>query len=142
MGPDTIKDAGLKVTAPRLKILKFLEENPSVHISADQVHHQILEHGDDVSIATIYRVLTQFESAGLVTRHNFEGDHSVYELNGGVHHDHILCVRCGNVEEFIDENIEKRQQEIMREHNFAMTDHHLTIYGICGDCNTAKGKGS
>ena len=103
-------------------------------MSAETLHQELVNSDEDVGLATVYRVLTQFEAAGLVTRHNFEGGQAVFELNEGEHHDHILCVRCGKVEEFIDEVIEKRQKEIVEQHGFEMTDHHLTIYGICAEC--------
>ncbi len=103
-------------------------------MSAEDVYKVLLETGEDVGLATVYRVLTQFESAGLVARHNFEGGHAIFELNEGRHHDHILCVRCGRLEEFMDETIEQRQHTIARQHGFDMTDHSLTIYGICDEC--------
>lgn len=134
LGRDNLKSAGLKVTLPRLKILSLLEACHGRHMSAESLHHELINSGEDVGLATVYRVLTQFEAAGLVSRHNFESGQAVFELNEGEHHDHILCVRCGKVEEFVDEVIEKRQQEIVAEHGFEMTDHHLTIYGVCADC--------
>ncbi len=131
-----LQKAGLKATLPRVKILKFLESTKTRHLSAEDVYKAMLDSGDEVGLATIYRVLTQFESAGLVTRHHFEGGHSVFELNEGKHHDHIVCVKCGKVEEFYDETIEKRQHEIADKSGFMMTDHALTIYGVCGECNS------
>jgi len=103
-------------------------------MSAETLHHELINSDEDVGLATVYRVLTQFEDAGLVTRHNFESGQAVFELNEGEHHDHILCIRCGKVEEFVDEVIEKRQKEIVEERGFEMTDHHLTIYGVCAEC--------
>jgi Fur family ferric uptake transcriptional regulator len=135
-----LKKAGLKATLPRMRILHMLETSDRRHFSAEDVYKALLETGDDVGLATIYRVLTQFESAGLVTRHHFEGGHSVFELNKGVHHDHLVCVRCGKVEEFSDEVIEKRQRAIAGQFNFSMTDHSLYIYGVCASCGT-KGQG-
>jgi len=129
-----LQKAGLKATLPRVKILKFLESTEHRHLSAEDVYKFMLESGEEVGLATIYRVLTQFESAGLVTRHHFEGGHSVFELNEGKHHDHIVCVKCGKVEEFYDETIEERQHAIADSNGFVMTDHALTIYGVCGDC--------
>lgn len=129
-----LKKAGLKITLPRVKILQILESNPQRHMSAEAVYKALLEAGDDVGIATVYRVLTQFAAAGLVTRHNFEGGHSVFEINQGEHHDHIVCVRCGAVEEFIDTVIEARQTAIAKEHHFLITDHALNLYGICAAC--------
>ncbi len=129
-----LKAAGLKSTLPRRKILEVMENHPSLHMNAEDVYQHLRESGEDVGLATVYRVLTQFESAGLVTKHNFEGGHSVFELNQGEHHDHILCVKCGKVEEFLDEVIEQRQRDIADKAGFAMTDHCLYIYGICSDC--------
>jgi Fur family ferric uptake transcriptional regulator len=135
MSTKELKQAGLKATLPRLKILEILESSDEQrHMSAEDVYKVLLGHEEDIGLATIYRVLTQFEQAGLVTRHNFEGGHAVFELNEGKHHDHILCVKCGRVDEFVDETIEQRQQEIADKHGFSITDHSLTIYGICGDC--------
>ena len=104
------------------------------HLSAEDIYKSLLESGEDVGLATVYRVLTQFESAGLVTRHHFESGTAVFELNQGSHHDHILCVKCGKVDEFIDEVIEQRQQDIAQKAGYSMTDHCLYIYGICKDC--------
>jgi Fur family ferric uptake transcriptional regulator len=129
-----LRDAGLKITVPRLKVLQILERSINHHLSAEDVYKSLLEMGDDVGLATVYRVLTQFEEAGLVTRHNFEGGHSVFELNLGDHHDHLVCVRCGRVEEFVDEVIEQRQKIIAEQAQFQMTDHALIIYGVCSRC--------
>ena len=129
-----LKDAGLKATLPRLKILNLLEQSAVRHVSAEDVYKSLLESGEDLSLATVYRVLTQFEQAGLVTRHHFEGGHSVFELNEGGHHDHILCVKCGRVDEFVDPMIEERQKMIAREKGYDMTDHSLYIFGICSKC--------
>ncbi len=134
LGSKELKEAGLKATLPRLKILQILENSATRHMSAEDIYRALLGSGEDVPIATIYRVLTQFEGAGLVTRHKFEGEHSVYELNEGSHHDHILCVECGRVEEFVDETIEQRQQAIAEEHGYSITDHSLIIQGICTAC--------
>lgn len=103
-------------------------------MSAEDVYRHLQEAGEDVGLATVYRVLTQFENAGLVTRHHFEGGHSVFELNQGSHHDHILCVKCGRVDEFVDEVIEARQDAIAERLGYSMTDHCLYIYGICAEC--------
>jgi len=129
-----LKQAGLKATLPRIKILTLLEENTVRHVSAEDVYKTLLEAGEDLSLATVYRVLTQFEQAGLVTRHHFEGGHSVFELNEGGHHDHILCVKCGRVDEFVDTVIEDRQKKIAAEKGYNMTDHSLYIFGICQSC--------
>lgn len=130
-----LKNAGLKITLPRLKVLQILEQSYNHHLSAEDVYKALLETGDDVGLATVYRVLTQFENAGLVSRHNFEGGHSVFELSQGAHHDHLVCVKCGCVEEFVDEVIEQRQKTIAEQANFKMTDHELNIYGICPRCH-------
>lgn len=131
-----IKKAGLKVTVPRIKILEMLERrhDSERHLSAEDVYKRLLHDGEDIGLATVYRVLTQFETAGLVKRLHFEGSNSVFELNRGDHHDHIVCVRCGRVEEFTDELIEQRQQEIARRIGFSLTDHALYLYGVCPDC--------
>jgi Fur family ferric uptake transcriptional regulator len=129
-----LRKAGLKVTLPRVKILEILESSDSRHFSAEDVYKMLLESDEDIGLATVYRVLTQFESAGLVTRHHFESGHSVFELNQGNHHDHIVCVRCGRVDEFMDETIERLQHEISEKAGYKMTDHCLYIYGICKDC--------
>ena len=129
-----LKDAGLKITLPRLKVLQILEQSRQHHLSAEGVYKALLETGEDVGLATVYRVLTQFEAAGLVSRHNFEGGYSVFELSEGEHHDHLVCVKCGLVEEFVDEIIEQRQKVIAEQAHFKMTDHALNIYGICPKC--------
>jgi Fur family ferric uptake transcriptional regulator len=131
MESDDIRNAGLKVTLPRLKILEVLEGTGSRHMSAEDVYRELLGRGEEIGLATVYRVLTQFEGAGLVARHHFEGGQSVFELNRGEHHDHIVCVQCGRVEEFFDETIEKRQRSIARDRGFAINDHSLIIYGDC-----------
>ena len=134
-----LKDAGLKITLPRLKVLQILESSCDHHLSAEDVYKALLDMGDDVGLATVYRVLTQFEAAGLISRHNFEGGYSVFELNQGEHHDHLVCVKCGKVEEFIDEVIEARQRMIAERAQFKMTDHALNIYGLCPDCQASCG---
>ncbi|QKT02600.1 ferric iron uptake transcriptional regulator [Ectothiorhodospiraceae bacterium 2226] len=134
MQTQDLKKAGLKATLPRLKILQMLESSETRHLSAEDIYKALLESGEEVGLATVYRVLTQFESAGLVSRLHFEGGHSVFELNQGEHHDHIVCVKCGRVDEFMDETIEARQRHIAEKAGYAMTDHSLYIYGICPDC--------
>ena len=129
-----LKKFGLKATVPRRRILQLLETNQQRHLSAEDIYKALLETGEDVGLATVYRVLTQFEAAGLVIRHHFEDNLSVFELNEGYHHDHLLCIKCGKITEFIDEMIEKRQQTIAQQHGFEITDHYLYIYGICPDC--------
>ncbi len=133
-----LKKAGLKATLPRIKILHMLEQSNARHLSAEDIYKALLDSGEDVGLATVYRVLTQFEAAGLVTRHHFEGGHSVFEVNEGKHHDHILCVKCGKIEEFMDEVIEERQRGIAKKAGYAMTDHSLYIYGICKNCQQGK----
>lgn len=132
-----LKDAGLKVTIPRLKILQILEEAKDHHMSAEDIYRVLLESGDDIGLATVYRVLTQFAEAGLVVKHHFEGGQSVFEIDSGKHHDHMVCVKCNRVEEFVDDVIEKRQQEIARKAGYQITDHSLNIYGICPECQKA-----
>lgn len=134
MENEDLKNVGLKATLPRIKILSFLEDSKVRHMSAEDVYKAMLDSGEEVGLATVYRVLTQFEQAGLVTRHHFEGGHSVFELNQGKHHDHILCVKCGRVDEFVDKIIEERQVKIAEDKGYSMTDHSLYIYGICKDC--------
>jgi Fur family ferric uptake transcriptional regulator len=129
-----LRKAGLKVTLPRVKILGIMEGGSSRHQSAEDVYKALLDMGEDIGLATVYRVLTQFEAAGLVTRHHFEGGHSVFELNEGSHHDHILCVKCGKVDEFVDEVIEQRQKDIAKKLGYEMTDHCLYMYGVCTKC--------
>ena len=129
-----LKDAGLKITAPRLKILQLLESISVRHVSAEDVYKLLLENGEEIGLATVYRVLTQFEDAGLVARHHFEGGHSVFELSPDQHHDHIVCVKCGKVEEFNDVEIERRQKMIAETLGFELTDHDLNMYGLCPAC--------
>ena len=125
-----LRKAGLKITLPRVKILQILEasEGGSKHLSAEDVYRALLAAGEDVGLATVYRVLTQFETAGLVTRHHFETGHSVFELAKGEHHDHMVCVASGDVVEFTDPVIEKRQHEIAEEHGYELMDHSLVLY--------------
>lgn len=132
-----IKDAGLKITVPRVKVLQILKQQCDNHLTAEGVYKALVELGEDVGLATVYRVLTQFESAGLVLRHYFEGGHSVFELAQGEHHDHLVCIDCGRVDEFIDEIIEARQEAITLKAGFRMTAHSLIIYGVCSDCNNS-----
>ncbi len=132
MSPPTyLKSAGLKSTLPRLKVLSLFENSKERHLSAEEVYKQLLASGDDVGLATVYRVLAQFEQAGLLVRHPFEGGKSVFELNQGKHHDHIVCLQCGHVEEFYDEDIEARQKQAAAERGFSVHDHSLYIYADC-----------
>ena len=128
------RDAGLKVTHPRVKILQMLESSETKHVSAEDVYKMLLEANEDTGLATVYRVLTQFEAAGLVTRHHFEGGTSVFELSTEHHHDHIVCNKCGQVQEFYDEVIEEQQEKIARKYEFKITDHSLYLYGLCKEC--------
>lgn len=125
-----LRKAGLKVTLPRVKILQLMEqaEEDNHHLSAEDVYKSLLEAGEDVGLATVYRVLTQFETAGLVVRHNFEGGHSVFEMAKGEHHDHMVCLESNQVIEFVDDIIEKRQHEIAAEHGFEIIDHSMVLY--------------
>lgn len=129
-----IKQAGLKVTLPRVKILRILDTSERHHLSAEDVYKELLARGEEIGLATVYRVLTQFEGAGLVRRQHFEGGQSVFELNRGGHHDHLVCIKCGKVVEFVDDLIEQRQQRIASEQGFTLAEHSLVIYGVCEDC--------
>jgi len=129
--PTDLKNIGLKATLPRLKILNLFEQSAVRHMTAEDVYKQLIADGEDVGLATVYRVLTQFEQAGLLVRHHFESDKAVYELNQGGHHDHLVCLQCGRVEEFFDEEIERRQKQIAQERGFAIHDHSLYLYADC-----------
>lgn len=136
-----LKSAGLKVTLPRVKILEILEKRTAErHLTAEKVYKILLSEDEEIGLATVYRVLTQFEAAGLVTRHHFEGGNSVFELNDSAHHDHLVCIKCGRVDEFRDEMIEKRQKEIAQERNYDLTDHSLYLYGLCPNCKKVGGE--
>ncbi len=132
MNSTDIKNAGLKVTTPRMRILQILQEG---HLTAEEIYKELAAQGSEVGLATVYRVLTQFENAGLVIKHNFGDGRAVYELAKGEHHDHLVCIKCGKVEEFIDDVIEQRQAQIAKEKNFKMTDHSLHIIGFCASCS-------
>lgn len=123
-----LRNAGLKVTLPRLKILEIFEKSKLRHLSAEDMYKELLDSGEDIGLATVYRVLTQFEAAGLVTRHNFEGGHSVFELDDGDHHDHMVCVETGDVIEFTNTEIERLQHEMAEEHGYDLLDHNLVLY--------------
>lgn len=129
MEQQDIKRAGLKVTQPRVKILELLGNSPEHHLSAEDIYKTLLANGEEVGLATVYRVLTQFEAAGLVHRHHFEGGQAVFELASDKHHDHMVCMKTGKVVEFYDEVIEQRQQELARQHNFRIKGHSLILYG-------------
>lgn len=139
--PQNLKQAGLKTTHPRVKILELLKENEVRHLGAEDVYKLLLESGDEVGLATVYRVLTDFENAGLVIRHNFEGGRSVFELNDQPEHDHMVCTECGHVFEFLDEKINERQKKVASKAGFSIADHSLYVYGTCdgikkkGECD-------
>jgi Fur family ferric uptake transcriptional regulator len=132
---DNLKSSGLKATLPRLKILEVFERTSSQlgvrHLSAEDVYKALMAEHIDVGLATVYRVLTQFEQAGLLSRHHFEAGRAVFELNEGAHHDHLVCITCGRVEEFYDAEIEARQQRVATERGFQLHDHSLALYGTC-----------
>ncbi len=128
MEKNDLRQAGLKVTLPRLKILEILETATERHMSAEDIYKALLEAGEDIGLATVYRVLTQFENAGLISRHNFEGGHSVFELDEGPHHDHMVRVDTGEVVEFVNEEIERLQEKIAGEHGYELVDHSLVLY--------------
>lgn len=140
--PDALKAMGLKATMPRIKILNLFETSKVRHLSAEDVYKMLIAEGIDVGLATVYRVLTQFEQAGILMRHHFEGGKAVYELNQGGHHDHLVCLQCGRVEEFYDPEIERRQVRIAKERGFTIHDHSLHIYADCTKQNCPyRGKG-
>jgi Fur family ferric uptake transcriptional regulator len=128
-----IKNAGLKVTLPRMKILELLESSDDRHLKAEDIYRMLLDSGEEIALATVYRVLTQFETAGLVTRHHFDGGHAVFEINDGEHHDHLVDIASGRVVEFYDEIIEQRQKDIARKYNFTITEHTMVLYGHFND---------
>ena len=140
---DEIKSSGLKATLPRIKILEVFQNSPRRHLSAEDVFKALLGEGSDIGLATVYRVLMQFEQAGLLTRSNFESGKSVFELNEGQHHDHLVCLTCGRVEEFLDPEIEQRQHAIAAERGFELADHSLALYAHCtkADCEHRRGRG-
>ena len=126
-----LKQAGLKTTQPRLKVLDVLATSQIHHMTAEDVYKRLLETEQEIGLATVYRILTQFETAGLVIRHNFEGGRALYELDNGTHHDHMVCVECGKVFEFFDRTIEQRQRNVAAKAGFSMDDHSLSVYGVC-----------
>lgn len=133
-----LKKAGLKVTSPRIKILEIMKNPAHQHISAEDVYKILLEQGDEVGLATVYRVLNQFDDAGIVTRHHFEGGRSVFELSAKAHHDHLVCLTCGRVIEFEDDTIERRQLAVAKEHGIQLTNHSLYLYGECKNAATCE----
>jgi Fur family ferric uptake transcriptional regulator len=128
---DELKSTGLKATLPRLKVLEIFQKGAQRHMSAEDVFRVLLEERSDVGLATVYRVLTQFEQAGILTRSNFEGGKAVYELNEGQHHDHLVCLDCGKVEEFFDPEIESRQNAVAKTRGFVIAEHALSLYAHC-----------
>ena len=135
-----LRKAGLKVTLPRLKILEILEHSTTRHMSAEEIYKKLLDSSEDIGLATVYRVLTQFEGAGLVSRHHFEDGMAVFEINHGTHHDHIVCMDCGTVEEFVDPEIETRQNVIAKRLGYLIEEHSMVLYGRCQrpDCPSRK----
>ena len=128
MSTGNLRKVGLKVTQPRKRILDLLDEAGNKHVTADDIYRVLMKAGDDIGLATVYRVLNQFEAAGLVVKHNFEGGQAYYELDSGSHHDHMVCVETGQVVEFSNEEIERQQAQIAAEHGFDIVDHSLVIY--------------
>ena len=137
-----LKNAGLKATVPRMRILEIFqkaqESETQRHLSAEDIYKQLVSENVDIGLATVYRVLTQFEAAGIIMRHYFGNDRATYEMDDGQHHDHIDCTRCGRVEEFVDKEIEKRQKMIAEQLGFELEGHALSMYGICSDCRKKK----
>jgi len=129
--PNDLKTIGLKATLPRLRILQLFETSPVRHLAAEEVYRLLSKDGTDIGLATVYRVLTQFEQAGLLIRHHFESGKAVFELNQGGHHDHLVCIQCGHVEEFFDPEIEKRQEKVAKDRGFRIHDHSLHLYADC-----------
>lgn len=133
-----LKSVGLKATAPRMRILELFQRAHDVgterHLSAEDIYKQLLAENIEVGLATVYRVLTQFEAAGLIVRHYFGNDRATYEMDDGAHHDHIVCTRCGRVEEFVNTDIEKRQKQVAERLGFELEGHSLSLYGVCEDC--------
>jgi len=140
----SLKESGLKATLPRRKILELFEQSKVRHLSAEDVYKALIAEGIDVGLATVYRVLTQFEQAGLLSRQNFEAGKAVFELNQGGHHDHLVCLQCGRVEEFYDQEIEKRQNEVARKRGFQLHGHSLALYADCTkeNCPNRPARGS
>lgn len=130
-GPNELRTAGLKATLPRLRILEVFQGGKNRHMSAEDVFRELLEHQQDIGLATVYRVLMQFEQAGILKRSSFEQGKAIFELDEGEHHDHLVCLQCGRVEEFVDPEIERRQALIAKEHGFELQDHALALYGNC-----------
>ena len=135
---EELKRAGLKITLPRIKILSILQNPANQHISAEDVYKILLDQNEEIGLATVYRVLNQFDDAGIVSRHHFEGGKSVFELSQKKHHDHLVCLKCGKVVEFEDDLIESRQEDIAKEHKIRLTNHSLYLYGECEDTTACE----
>ena len=135
---DALKNTGLKATLPRLKILEIFQTGGMRHMTAEDVFRILLNERSDIGLATVYRVLTQFEQAGILERSHFESGKAVYELNEGKHHDHLICTSCGKVEEFYDAEIERRQQMIAQDKGWILQDHAMSLYGLCGECASRR----
>ena len=141
---EELKSSGLKATLPRIKILEVFQQAQQRHMTAEEVYKILLNDGSDIGLATVYRVLMQFEQAGLLSRNHFEAGKAVFELNEGQHHDHLVCVHCGRVEEFYDAEIERRQQQIAEERGYKLQDHALSLYVVCNrpECTSKGGAGA
>ncbi|HTY04835.1 MAG TPA: ferric iron uptake transcriptional regulator [Rhodocyclaceae bacterium] len=138
--PEDLKGAGLKVTLPRIKVLEVFRSAKSRHLSAEEVYHRLAAQQADVGLATVYRVLTQLEEAGMLARNTFNAGKAVYELNEGRHHDHLICLVCGRTEEFVDATIERRQKAVAESLGYELVDHHLAMYGYCQACAAKRAK--
>jgi Fur family transcriptional regulator, ferric uptake regulator len=136
----SLHNAGLKATLPRIRVLEVFRTSKTRHLSADDVFRNLMQHDNEVGLATVYRVLSQLEHAGLIERSAFSEDRAVYELNEGTHHDHLVCINCGRVDEFNDTTIEARQQAVAHQHGYVLTDHRLALYGLCPKCRPGKSK--
>lgn len=134
MDAQDLKSAGLKVTLPRLKILQIFETDEKHHLSAEDIYRALITQGEDVGMATVYRVLTQFTEAGMLNKLNFDNGQSVFELSNSAHHDHLICVKCGKIDEFSDEVIEQHQFDVAKAYGYQLTDHCLHLYGLCKNC--------
>jgi Fur family transcriptional regulator, ferric uptake regulator len=135
---NALRQSGLKATFPRLRILRLFHERATKHLSAEEIYRFLIDEKIDIGLATVYRVLMQFVETGIVIRRHFESGAAVFELNEGGHHDHLICSACGKVEEFVDRDIERRQEEIAKERGFALREHSLSLYGVCGDCKSTR----
>ena len=138
---EALKEAGLKVTHPRVRILELFQSDPETHYSAEEVHNHLLKNNESIGLATIYRVLTQLETAGLLQKNNFDDSISTYEIKKQ-HHDHLICTECGKIIEFIDDELEVMQEKISRKHNFKLTSHVMTLFGTCSDSKCVNRKKS